>query len=69
MNLLKDVLAELIGMFLADARLSGAVLILVGAVALLIGRLGVEPLVGGAILMLGCLAILAAVTTVTARRR
>lgn len=69
MNLLKEVLAELLGMFLADARLSAAVLVLVGAVALLIDGLGVAPLAGGVVLVLGCLAILAAVTAATAGRR
>jgi len=69
MSLLKEVLAELFGMFMADARLSGAVLLLVGAVALLIDVAKVDPLVAGAALLTGCLMIVAAVTAATARRR
>lgn len=69
MSLLREVLAELLGMFLADARLSVAVLVLVGAVAVMIDGFGVPPLAGGAVLLLGCLAILGAVTTATSRRR
>lgn len=69
MSLLKEVLAELFGMFMADARLSLAVLLLVGAVALLIDVARVDPLLAGAVLLAGCLAIVAAVTAATARRR
>lgn len=69
MNLLREVLAELVKMFLADARLTGATLMLVGAVAVLVRRFGVAPLFCGGLLLLGCLAILATVTTVAARRR
>ncbi|MEQ9334563.1 hypothetical protein [Thalassobaculum sp.] len=69
MSLLKDVLAELLGMFLADLRLSIAVLLLVGLVALLVDRAVVDPLVGGGMLLAGCLTILATVTAAAARRR
>lgn len=69
MSILLEVLKELLSMFLADARLTGAVLALVGAVALAIGRGGVDPLLAGAGLLAGCLAILAVVTTLQARRR
>lgn len=40
----------------------------VGAVALLIDVAGIDPLLGAAALLAGCLAILAAVTAVTTRR-
>ncbi|WP_189990805.1 hypothetical protein [Thalassobaculum fulvum] len=69
MEILKEVVAELVKMFVADARLSVAVLILVGAVALLLDVGHAAPLIGGAVLLGGCLAILAAVTAATARRR
>ena len=69
MSLLKEVLAELVGMFLADARLSAAVLALVAMVAGLVDGVGLDPLLGGGRLLVGCLAILAAVTTANARRR
>jgi hypothetical protein len=57
MSILKDVLAELFGMFVADARLTAAILCVVAVAAGLIGVLGVEPLVGGALLLVGCLAV------------
>ena len=69
MSLLKEVLAELIGMFLADLRLSVAVLVLVAVVAALVDGAGIDPLLGGGLLLAGCLAILAAVTAAAARRR
>lgn len=69
MGVLKEVLAELLGMFLADFRLTVAVLVLVAAVAFLVDVKGIDPLLGGAALLGGCLAILAAVTTAHARRR
>ena len=68
MSILIDVLKELLSMFLADARLTGAVLVLVGAVALAISR-GVDPLLAGTGLLAGCMAILAVVTALQARRR
>lgn len=60
MTLLADIARELVGMFLADALLSGAVLVLVLIVAALTFGLDVRPLIAGAILLLGCLAILIA---------
>jgi hypothetical protein len=56
-------------MFLADARLTLATLLLVAAVGGLIGAFRIEPLLGGAILLLGCLAILVAAAGREARRR
>ena len=69
MEILKEVVAELVKMFVADARLSVAVLVLVGGVALLLDVGHTTPLVGGAVLLAGCLAILAGVTAATARKR
>lgn len=69
MSLLREIAAELLKMFLADARLTGAVLLLVGAVALLVDFGGRDPLLGGAGLLAGCLLILAATTAAAARRR
>jgi len=60
MNLLKEVLAELIGMFIGDARLSVAILAVVAAVALLIEIGHIEPLIGGGVLLIGCLFLLVA---------
>ncbi len=58
MNILKDVLLELFSMFVADARLTAAILAIVAITALLIGATGLSPLVGGLFLLLGCIAVL-----------
>lgn len=60
MTILRDVLAELFGMFLGDIRLSGAVLAVVAGAALMIDVGHVEPLFGGGVLLAGCLAVLLA---------
>jgi len=60
MTLLRDIASELFGMFVADARLSGAILLLVVLVAALVATLGAEPLLDGGLLLFGCLAILVA---------
>lgn len=57
MNLLKDVLGELIGMFVGDARLSVAVLAVVAVSAVVVRVAGMDPLVGGAVLLAGCLLV------------
>lgn len=69
MNLAQDVIKELFGMFLADAKLSGAILVLVGGIAVLIDFDRLDPLIGGGGLLAGCLAILAAVTAFDSRQR
>lgn len=58
MTLLHDIVREIVAMFLADARLSAAVLALVLLVAALTLGLGVRPLAAGAVLLLGCLVVL-----------
>lgn len=58
MSIIVEVAKELLGMFLADARLTTATLVLVAIVAGLVVALRVEPLLGGGILLLGSLAIL-----------
>jgi hypothetical protein len=60
MTLLKDILAELIGMFLGDARLSAAILAIVAGTAFLIEIGRIEPLIGGGVLLSGCLFVLIA---------
>ena len=57
MEIIKDVLAELFSMFVTDARLTLATLILIAVVAILILVLHVNPLMGGLVLLLGCIAI------------
>ncbi|EFI52885.1 MULTISPECIES: hypothetical protein [Bacteria] len=68
MSILVDVAKELLGMFLADARLATATLLLVAIVAALLAG-HVEPLLGGAVLLLGCLALLVEATVREARHR
>ena len=60
MNLLKEVATELIGMFFGDARLTIAVLLLIAVAGALIELTGIDPLVGGIVLILGCPALLIA---------
>lgn len=68
MNVLGDVLKELVSMFVADARLTLAILILVAAVAAMPHvLLGIDPLIGGWVLLSGCLTIIVVVTTLHAR--
>ncbi len=58
MSILKDVFSELFSMFVGDARLTVSILILVGIVALLVRSLALPTLASGAVLLIGCLAIL-----------
>jgi hypothetical protein len=60
MSLLKDVAAELIGMFFGDGRLTIAILLLIAVAGTLIELTGIDPLVGGIVLILGCPALLIA---------
>ena len=69
MTVLSDVLKELFGMFVSDARLSVAVLALVGLVALwLKAAPGIDPQIPGVALLLGCIAINVTITSLHARR-
>jgi hypothetical protein len=58
MTMLKEIIAELIGMFIGDARLTLAVLALVASVAALIKLADVDPLAAGVVLLVGCLGLL-----------
>ena len=60
MSLLKEVVAELIGMFFGDAWMTLAVLLIVAVAGGLIELTGIDPLVGGIVLALGCPALLIA---------
>lgn len=57
MNMVDDVVRELVAMFAGDARLSAAVLALLGLIAILV-HLGLKPIAGGIMLLVGCLALL-----------
>lgn len=69
MSILKDVLAELFGMFMADMRLTAAILAVVALAAVLIDTAAVTPLVGGAVLLLGTLTILFVAVLLAARQK
>jgi len=58
MTMLKEIFAELSGMFMGDARLTLAVLAIVAAAAALIKLAGVDPLGAGGVLLVGCLGLL-----------
>ena len=58
MTMLKDLAGELIGMFVAEKRLAIAVLTIVAVTGSLVDFAGLDPLVGGAVLLLGCLTLL-----------
>ena len=58
MTMLKELAAELIGMFVVERRLTISVLAIVAVVASLVHVIGVAPLFGGAALLLGSLTLL-----------
>jgi len=68
MSLPGEVLRGLGGMFVADARLTGALLAVVAGVAALIHPGGVAPWIGGVLLLAGCLGVLALSLLRSARR-
>jgi hypothetical protein len=69
MTILKDVLAELVAMFLGDARLTAAILVVVALSAMLIDVAGIEPLAAGVVLLAGCLLLLVESVRRSARRK
>jgi hypothetical protein len=58
MTMLKELAAELFGMFVGETRLTISILAVVAAVGSLVGFLGLDPLLGGAGLLFGCLILL-----------
>jgi hypothetical protein len=68
MSIIGDVAKELLGMFLADARLTTATLILVAIVAALVSWLRLDPVLCGAVLLVGSLAIVIEAVLREARR-
>lgn len=69
MTILTDVLAELFKMFVSDARLTAAILAVVAVTAALINGASLSPLLGGAVLLLGCIAVLVMAIRREARHR
>jgi hypothetical protein len=65
----QDLVAEIVGMFVGDARLTIAVLGIVGLSAVLIRLAGIDPLVGGGVLTFGCLLTLVESVHRSSRRR
>jgi hypothetical protein len=57
-TMLKELTVELIGMFVAEKRLAIAVLAVVAVAGSLVDFAGFNPLVGGAVLLFGCLILL-----------
>jgi hypothetical protein len=58
MTMLKELAGEMIGMFVAEKRLAIAVLSIVAVAGSLVDLAGLNPLVGGAVLLFGCLILL-----------
>lgn len=58
MTMFKDLAAELIGMFVGEKRLTMAVLAIVAVVGSLVDFAGLNPPIGGALLLFGCLVLL-----------
>ena len=58
MTLLKEFAAELIGMFVGEKRMTISGLAIVAATGSLVDFIGLDPLVGGAVLLFGCLILL-----------
>jgi hypothetical protein len=58
MTMLKELAAELIGMFVGETRLTISILAIVAAVGSLVAFIDLDPLLGGAALLFGCLALL-----------
>lgn len=59
MKIVRIVLKELAGMFIDDGSLALLALILIAGVTAAVKLLALPPLLGGILLLIGCLAILA----------
>lgn len=68
MTVFKDLFSELVSMFVGDTRLSAAILAIVAVAAGTTSIESVDHLLGGAILLGGCLLLLVGVVYMTARR-
>jgi hypothetical protein len=68
-NLLKLISAEILGLFVDDGNLAILSLLLVAVVTGLVKLIGLPPLWGGLLLLVGCLAILAESARRGSRRR
>jgi hypothetical protein len=68
MNILRTAISELVGMFIDDGSLALFVLILILAITGAVKLLALPPLLGGVLLLVGCLAILVQSVHRAARR-
>ncbi|MEX3937699.1 hypothetical protein AB4Y32_39310 [Paraburkholderia phymatum] len=59
MNVIRIGLAELVGMFVDDGMLALLTILLIGAITVLVKFVGVSGVVGGALLFIGTIAVLA----------
>ncbi|TPI61983.1 hypothetical protein FJ417_09170 [Mesorhizobium sp. B3-1-7] len=69
MTMIRLVFKELLGMFVDDGSLALLALILIALIAAAVKFLGLPPLIGGWLLLAGCLAILLQSTRRAARGR
>jgi hypothetical protein len=69
MKMLRELAAELVGMFFAERPLAVALLALVAVTGLLLDFAGLDQLAGGAILLFGSLTLLVASVCRAARPR
>ncbi|CDX63292.1 conserved hypothetical protein [Mesorhizobium plurifarium] len=67
MSVIRLVFKELVGMFVDDGSLALLALILIALIAAAVKLLALPPLVGGVLLLAGCLAILLESTRRAAR--
>ena len=59
MSVLKSIFTEFLGLFVDDGALALWSVVLIAIVTVLVKVLGVPPLMGAALLVLGCVAIIA----------
>ncbi|MGZ2384016.1 hypothetical protein [Rhizobium leguminosarum] len=69
MNILKVVFREFFGMFIDDGALALLALLLIAAVGVLVKFAHVDALLGAALLLVGCLMVLAESVARAARKR
>ena len=69
MSLIREVISELVSMFVGDARLSLAVLVVVALAAVLIKLAGLDPVLAGGVLLVGCLMVLLGAVGYAARHQ
>lgn len=56
--MIKELMVELVGMFVGETGLTIGILAVVAVAAVAVDLLGLDPLVGGAVLICGCLGLL-----------